>query len=1019
MTIFIGQRHEIAFGIDHHLLHQRGAFLQQTAQKVGFTRPRIALNEQAGGEQFLDVDQNGLSRSVISYADAGGHDMPLAYAGASTQPFDILCPLRHRDRRSATGWIGRLDRVIVAMQHRSIMATLAPNSAPAITQNPDIRYLGRLLGDVIRAYGGEKIYKQTEYIRSASVDRARGIHGADLVDTGLDALSLDDTLAFVRGFMLFSMLANLAEDRQGVAAEPGADVASAVARLESHGIGRDAVLDLLSDALIVPVLTAHPTEVRRKSMIDHKNRIADLMALKDAGRDETGDGENLDEAIFRQIALLWQTRPLRREKLFVADEIENVLAYFRDVFLPTLPALYARWERVLGARTQSFLRVGNWIGGDRDGNPFVQAPQLRLALAKGCEAALSHYMDALHALGAELSLSTELAHVPQAVLDLAEGSGDMSPSRQDEPYRRAISGIYARLAATYRDLVGKAAARPSALKGDAYASPGDFRRDLVTVAQGLASEGDGALASGGALGRLIRAVETFGFHLATLDMRQNSDVHQRVVAELLKVAGVEPDYAVLDEDARVALLRRELAGNRPLGTRFSEYSEETASELAIVQAAAEAHRVYGPQCITHYIISKAESVSDLLEVNIILKEAGLWRVAAEGGAPKAAIMAVPLFETIADLEAAPAVMTAYFGLPEITDVVQDRGHQEVMIGYSDSNKDGGYITSTWGLFQASKALAPVFADAGTAMQLFHGRGGAVGRGGGSSFAAIQAQPKGTVQGRIRITEQGEVIAAKFGTRDVAMTNLEAMTSATLLASLEPEAISDRDAARFAAAMDELSKTAFAAYRDLVYGEDDFKRFFRELTPIQEIAGLKIGSRPASRTKSTRIEDLRAIPWVFSWAQARVMLPGWYGVGHALAAFEDKALLTDMAQHWSFLKSALANLEMVLAKSDLGIAAHYLPLVEDQARGHYFFDRIRDGWDKTLDGLLAATGQSRLLENSPKLDSSIRLRLPYIEPLNLLQVELMKRHRGGETDGRIKEGIELSINAIATALRNSG
>jgi phosphoenolpyruvate carboxylase len=634
MAIFIGQRHEIAFGIDHHLLHQRGAFFQQTAQKVGFSRPRIALNEQAGGEQFLDVDQNGLSRSVISYADAGGHDMPLAYAGASTQPFDILCPLRHRDRRSATGCIGRLDRVIVAMQHRSIMATLAPNSAPAITQNPDIRYLGRLLGDVIRAYGGEKIYKQTEYIRSASVDRARGIHGADLVDTGLDALSLDDTLAFVRGFMLFSMLANLAEDRQGVAAEPGADVASAVARLESHGIGRDAVLDLLSDALIVPVLTAHPTEVRRKSMIDHKNRIADLMALKDAGRDETGDGENLDEAIFRQIALLWQTRPLRREKLFVADEIENVLAYFRDVFLPTLPALYARWERVLGARTQSFLRVGNWIGGDRDGNPFVQAPQLRLALAKGCEAALSHYMDALHALGAELSLSTELAHVPQAVLDLAEGSGDMSPSRQDEPYRRAISGIYARLAATYRDLVGKAAARPSALKGDAYASPGDFRRDLVTVAQGLASEGDGALASGGALGRLIRAVETFGFHLATLDMRQNSDVHQRVVAELLKVAGVEPDYAALDEDARVALLRRELAGNRPLGTRFSEYSEETASELAIVQAAAEAHRVYGPQCITHYIISKAESVSDLLEVNIILKEAGLWRVAGRdhGGA---------------------------------------------------------------------------------------------------------------------------------------------------------------------------------------------------------------------------------------------------------------------------------------------------------------------------------------------------------------------------------------------------
>ncbi|MEA3391322.1 phosphoenolpyruvate carboxylase [Sphingobium sp. CCH11-B1] len=900
------------------------------------------------------------------------------------------------------------------------MATPASNpSAPAITQNPDIRYLGRLLGDVIRAYGGEKLYKQTEYIRSASVDRARGVQGADLTDTGLEALNLDDTLAFTRGFMLFSMLANLAEDRQGVAAEPGADVASVIERLEKEGVGRDAVLELLSNALIVPVMTAHPTEVRRKSMIDHKNRIAELMLLKDAGRIETDEGENLDEAIFRQIALLWQTRPLRREKLFVADEIENVLAYFRDIFLPVLPALYARWERVLGARPQSFLRVGNWIGGDRDGNPFVQAEQLELALKKGCGAAIAYYLDALHALGAELSLSTELAHVPQAVLDLAEASGDASPSRRDEPYRRAISGIYARLAATCVALTGGQPARPAMLKGEAYVSPQDLRRDLVIVAQGLASEGDGALATGGALGRLIRAVETFGFHLATLDMRQNSAVHERVVAELLKQAGVEADYLALDEYARIALLRRELANNRPLGAPFSDYSEETASELAIVHAAAEAHRTYGPACITHYIISKAESVSDLLEVNILLKEAGLWRAGVDGAPPQAAIMAIPLFETIADLEAAPSIMTAYFGLPEIVGVVKARGHQEVMIGYSDSNKDGGYITSTWSLYKASQALEPVFAEAGAAMQLFHGRGGAVGRGGGSAFKAIQAQPRGSVQGRIRITEQGEVIAAKFGTRDVAMTNLEAMTSATLLASLEPDPISARDAERFGGAMDTLSKSAFSAYRDLVYGTEGFKEFFRQLTPIQEIAGLKIGSRPASRTKSNAIEDLRAIPWVFSWAQARVMLPGWYGVGHALTAFEDKALLADMAQHWAFLKSALANLEMVLAKSDLGIAARYLPLVEDQGKADEIFGRIRDGWARTHDGLLAATGQSRLLEKSPALDSSIRLRLPYIEPLNLLQVELLKRHRAGEEDARIKEGIELSINAIATALRNSG
>jgi len=898
------------------------------------------------------------------------------------------------------------------------MATPASSSAPAITQNPDIRYLGRLLGDVIRAYGGEKIYKQTEYIRSASVDRARGLHGADVVDTGLDALSLDDTLSFVRGFMLFSMLANLAEDRQGVAAEPGADVASAVAKLESHGIEREAVLDLLSHALIVPVLTAHPTEVRRKSMIDHKNRIADLMALKDAGRTETDEGENLDEAIFRQIALLWQTRPLRREKLFVADEIENVLAYFRDVFLPFCPrsmpggnGCWARVPRVSCAWATGSAVIATAIRSSRRPSfdwRWSRAARLRWASiwtrstrwARNCRCPPNWPM------------------FPRRCSTWPTPAATCPPAVRTNP----IAGRFPASMPAWPQRTGRwwARRRPAPrLKGEPYASPSDLRRDLVTVAQGLASEGNGALATGGALGRLIRALETFGFHLATLDMRQNSDVHEGVVAELLKVAGVEADYASLDEYARIALLRRELANNRPLGTPFFEYSERTASELAIVQAAAEAHRIYGPQCITHYIISKAESVSDLLEVNIILKEAGLWRAGTDGAPPQAAIMAVPLFETIADLEAAPKIMGAYFGLPEIAGVVRARGHQEVMIGYSDSNKDGGYITSTWGLFQASKALAPVFAEAGTAMQLFHGRGGAVGRGGGSSFAAIQAQPKGTVQGRIRITEQGEVIAAKFGTRDVAMTNLEAMTSATLLASLEPEILSDRDAARFAAAMDELSKTAFAAYRDLVYGTDGFKEFFRQLTPIQEISGLKIGSRPASRTKSTRIEDLRAIPWVFSWAQARVMLPGWYGVGHALAAFEDKALLADMAQHWSFLQSALANLEMVLAKSDLGIAAHYLPLVEDQVRGVEIFGRIRDGWDKAHDGLLAATGQTRLLEKNVKLDTSIRLRLPYIEPLNLLQVELMKRHRSGEDDPRIKEGIELSINAIATALRNSG
>ncbi|MBW8745225.1 MAG: phosphoenolpyruvate carboxylase, partial [Sphingomonas sp.] len=599
---------------------------------------------------------------------------------------------------------------------------------------------------------------------------------------------------------------------------------------------------------------------------------------------------------------------------------------------------------------------------------------------------------------------------------LAAAAHDDSPARADEPYRRAITGIYARLAANYEAISGHAPARPASVKAEPYPDALAFKADLRTLAKALAKEGSGALSSGGALGRLIRAVETFGFHLATLDLRQNADVHERVVAELLKVADVAPDYLVLDEEARVALLRAELATVRPLASAYVDYSAETASELAIVRAAAEAHRRYGTRSITTYIISKAATVSDLLEVMVVLKEAGLYRSGAE---PECDIMVVPLFETIEDLERGPDVMSAYFALPEIAALTTARGYQEVMVGYSDSNKDGGYLTSVWSLHQASRALKPVFEQAGAAMQLFHGRGGAVGRGGGSAFAAIRAQPSGTVEGRIRITEQGEVIAAKYGTRDAAQVNLEAMTAATLLASLEQSEIAEKDRVRFADAMAEISATAFKAYRGLVYETDGFRTFFRQFTPIAEIATLKIGSRPASRTKSDKIEDLRAIPWVFSWAQSRVMLPGWYGVGQAFGTFADKGLLRDMANGWPFFQATLANLEMVLAKSDMRLAEHYLALVEDQAAGRAIFDRIRAGWTQTSEGLLAVTGQSRLLEKTPALDASVRLRLPYIEPLNLLQIELIRRWRGGEQDDRVREGIQLSINAIATALRNSG
>jgi phosphoenolpyruvate carboxylase len=886
----------------------------------------------------------------------------------------------------------------------------------AVEQNPDIRYLGRILGDVIRAFGGETLFRRIEYIRSTSVDRHRGLIADDAVDPGLGALDPNETLDFVRGFMLFSMLANLAEDRQGGAWEPGASLAEAVDILRNEGVAESEVAALLDNALIMPVLTAHPTEVRRKSMIDHKNRIAELMLLRDSGATETADGETVDQAIARQVALLWLTRPLRRERLFVADEVNIALSYMRDIFVPVLPKLYAKWESVLGTRPPSFLRLGSWIGGDRDGNPNVTAETLDYALGRSSETVLLYYLEQVHALGAELSVSAELADVAPSLRELADRAGDPSAARSDEPYRRALTGVYARLAATFAAVAGREAPRPPLVEAEAYADPAAFISDLAILLTALKTGGGGLLGGHSSLKRLIRSVETFGFHLATLDLRQNSAVHERVVAELLKSAGVEQDYAALGEEERVALLRRELASERLLSSPFVDYSDETRSELAIVAAAAAAHARYGPQCIQYYVISMAKQVSDLLEVYLLLKEAGLWR---PGNPPTAPIMAVPLFETVADLERAPEVMRTWFELPEIAGALEGRGFSEVMIGYSDSNKDGGYLTSVWGLHQASEALAEVFQEAKTRIQLFHGRGGAVGRGGGSSFAAIRAQPSETVQGRIRITEQGEVIAAKYATADVAASNLEAMASATVLASLEKDELSKADSSRFAAAMDQLSSVAFKSYRSLVYDEPDFATFFRQMTPVSEIATLNIGSRPSSRTKSNKIEDLRAIPWVFSWGQARVMLPGWYGVGSALDSFADKGLLREMREAWPFFRTTLDNMEMVLAKSDLSIAGRYSELVENEALRQHLFGRIRDEWQRSHDCLLEITGESRLLEGNPPLENSILLRLPYIEPLNLLQIELLKRIRAGESGEQLRDGIHLTINAIATALRNSG
>ena len=878
----------------------------------------------------------------------------------------------------------------------------------------DIRLLGRILGDAIRDFDGEPAFDTIEALRRASV----AVHRNDTPESRaelqrlLAGLSLDDAVRFIRGFLDFSLLANIAEDLEGSAGDDGdaRRLDAALDALAAAGIGDADIASTLRTALISPVLTAHPTEVRRKSVIDREAEIARLATLRRHADDVAG----IDAELYRQIALVWQTRALRAVRLLVVDEISNALSVMRDSLLPTVPALAARLETRFGSAPGAFLKPGSWIGGDRDGNPNVTADTLRIALAGQARTVLQFYLDEVHRLGAELSISETIAAITPELAALAEASGDTSPHRADEPYRRALTGIYARLAATHASLGGAPPPRAASTAGEAYQSPEAFAADLDIVIAALAASGGGKLV-GARLEQLRRAVDIFGFHLAALDLRQNSGVHRRVVAELLDAAGVHGDYAALDVAARTALLRAELGQRRPLLTPFAAYSEETAGELAILRAAADAHRRYGRASVTNYVISHSTSVADILEVYLLLKEVGLY---VPGDQPQCDVMASPLFETIQDLEAAPAIMRQLLALPEARALAEARGGvQEVMIGYSDSNKDGGYLTSNWSLFEASRALTDVFAETGVRLQLFHGRGGTVGRGGGSAFSGIRAQPAGSVGGRIRITEQGEVIASKYGTPALAMRSLETMVSATLLATLDRG--ENRLDPQFLGAMATLSATARSAYRGLVYETPGFADYFRAATPVGEIAELKIGSRPASRTASGRIEDLRAIPWVFSWAQSRVMLPGWYGVGAALQAFGDPALLRAMNAEWPFFAAMLSNMSMVMAKSDIVVAALYSDLVDDAALRGKVFGAIRDGWHRSRDALFAVTGHGTFLGDDPALARRIRMRLPYIEPLNALQVELIRRYRRGDDDPRIREGIHLTINGIAAGIRNSG
>ena len=973
-----------------------------------------------------------------------------------------------------------------------------------------MRLLGRILGDVIRDQDGDAAFDLIEQIRKLSVAfRRHADHEADrALKKLLTSLSGDQTVSVIRAFTYFSHLANLAEDRHHIRRrsihERAGDtqegsIEVALSRLRWAGITPAAIVETLAGSFVSPVLTAHPTEVQRKSILDAERVIAQLLVARDAIKLRSGTTPARKDAltpkelaaneaqIRARVMQLWQTRLLRFNKLTVADEIENALSYYEATFLREIPKLYANLEQELGQTgIHSFLRMGQWIGGDRDGNPNVSAATLTYALRRQAEVALRHYLTEVHFLGGELSLSALLVDCSPEMKALAERSPDTNEHRLDEPYRRALTGIYARLAATLKELTGGQAARHAVAPQNPYPRVEDFCADLRTIEASLLNHHGAALAAQ-RLHPLIRAVQVFGFHLATVDLRQSSDKHQEVVAELLAAARVEPAYAGLDEATKRTLLQRLLCDARPLRVLNHEYSELAQSELAIFECARDLLARYGEQAIRHYIISHTETVSDLLEVLLLQKETGLMHGTLDAAA-SAQLIVVPLFETIADLRNAEPIMREFYALPGVTALVRRSGaEQDVMLGYSDSNKDGGIFTSNWELYLAEIALVELFDELGQRglsaagppqgakapfggqrstrsgkrggdmsaagpsqgakaplggsavhavtsvgatlirLRMFHGRGGTVGRGGGPSYQAILAQPPGTVRGQIRLTEQGEVIGSKYANPEIGRRNLETLVAATLEATLlQATKPASKNFLRAAAS---LSTASMAAYRALVYDTPGFTEYFFLSTPIREIAELNIGSRPASRKPSQKIEDLRAIPWGFSWGQCRLTLPGWYGFGSAVnsllntpdpkARKDHLALLQKMYKQWPFFRTLLSNMDMVMAKSDLALASRYAELVDNTRLRKKILTAIEAEWHLTADALSLITGAKQRLANNAALQRSIRHRFPYIDPLHHLQVELVRRYRAGKADERVRNGIHISINGIAAGLRNTG
>ena len=927
--------------------------------------------------------------------------------------------------------------------------TLAPIGSVLRTQvgreatepmREDIRLLGAILGETVRDQNGDTVFDLVERARVESFRVRRSEIDRDDIVSLFDGIDVHQAIPVIRAFTHFALLANVAEDihrerRRAVheaAGEPPQDssLAATYLKLDTANLDPDIVADALVGALVSPVITAHPTETRRRTVFDTQHRITELMRMRLHGLARTEEGRDIETELRRHILTLWQTALIRLSRLKIQDEIETGLRYYAAAFFEVIPQVNAQVRAALQARwpdtdllAEPILRPGSWIGGDRDGNPNVTADVVRLATGRAAFTAFAYYFGELTALEQELSMSVRLVHIGDGLAALADACHE--PAREDEPYRRALRVIHARLTATARQILDEQPEHELDLGMSPYQTPAELLADLDVVDESLRSNGSAVLADD-RLCRLRESVRVFGFHLSGLDMRQNSDVHEEVIAELFAWAGVHDDYVSLSEPERVELLAAELGTRRPLVRPEADLSELARKELGIVMAAARAVHVFGPQAVPNYIISMCQSVSDMLEPAILLKEAGL--LDASGDQPHAAVGIVPLFETIDDLQRGSSILEAALDLPLYRALVTARGDsQEVMLGYSDSNKDGGYLAANWALYRAELDLVESARKTGIRLRLFHGRGGTVGRGGGPSYDAILAQPPGAVRGSLRLTEQGEVIAAKYAEPQIARRNLETLLAATLEATLlDTEGLGQSSEEAYAV-LDDLAARAQRAYAELVHETPGFVDYFKASTPVSEIGALNIGSRPTSRKPTTQISDLRAIPWVLAWSQSRVMLPGWYGTGSAfeqwIADGEDPdarlAVLQDLYQRWPFFTTVLSNMAQVLAKSDLGLAARYSELVDDEDLRRRVFDKIVDEHARTIRMHALITGQDDLLADNPALARSVFNRFPYLEPLNHLQVELLRRYRSGDEDELVQRGILLTMSGLATALRNSG